>query len=161
MPQLFLPVFPGGVTEISPRLAVSKENGTVTYFHGLLPVFSHDEGDVRTFQMITAQFCCGGSAREVDIIRTFGVSPMSVKRAVKKYRELGPAGFYAPRKTRGSAVLTAPVVAEAQGLLDEGNDVADVAAQLGIKQNTLSKAVKAGRLHVAKKNNASPIRTPR
>ena len=153
MPQLFLPMFPEDVTPITSRLAVGKDSGLVTYFHGCLPVFSHAEDDVRTFRMITAQFCCNGSARQADIIKAFGVSKQSVLRAVKIFREKGSAGFFEERHTRGPAVLTPPVLAQAQALLDEGMEVRNVARQLDLKPNTLSKAVRAGRLHIAKKNS--------
>ena len=61
------------------------------------------------------------------------------------YREEGPKGFYTPRKPRGAAVLTAEVMAEAQALLDEGLETAEVARRLELKPDTLSKAVRAGR----------------
>ncbi|NMQ30015.1 hypothetical protein E4Q23_21000 [Candidatus Accumulibacter phosphatis] len=38
---------------------------------------------------------------------------------------------------------------QAQALLDDGQTVPSAAAELGIKSDTLSKAVRAGRLHVA------------
>ena len=38
-------------------------------------------------------------------------------------------------------------MAEAQRLLDEGLETADVARRLELKPDTLSKAVRAGRLH--------------
>jgi predicted DNA-binding protein (UPF0251 family) len=66
---------------------------------------------------------------------------------VKRYREEGPKGFYRPRGQRGPAVLTPSVLGEAQRLLDEGLETAEVADRLGIKRDTLSKAVRAGRLH--------------
>lgn len=52
--------------------------------------------------------------------RAFGVTKISLKRAVKRYREEGPKGFYRPRGHRGPAVLTPAVLGEAQRLLDEG-----------------------------------------
>jgi hypothetical protein len=81
---------------------------------------------------------------------------VTVKRAVKVYRTEGPRGFYRERKRRGAAVLTAPVLAEAQGLLDEGRATAEVADRLGIKRDTLSKAVRAGRLSVRVKKKTLP-----
>jgi len=82
-----------------------------------------------------------------------------LSRAVKLYREVGPKGFYAKRKTRGPAVLTPPVLEQAQQLLDEGWETPDVADRLGIKRDTLSKAVRAGRLHQrAKKRPRRPIK---
>jgi hypothetical protein len=114
MPQLHLPMFPNGVIHITEQLAVMKKDGAVTYFNGHMPVFSHGENDINTFRMITSQFCVNGAAKQSDIIRTFGVTSISVKRSVKTYREKGPKGFYAPRVARGAAVLVDSVVAAAE-----------------------------------------------
>jgi len=151
MPQLLLPLFPDGATVITPRLSVAKEKGWVTYFHGVLPVFTHAEDDVRSFRLITAQFVCNGNAKQADIVRAFGVSKQAVLRAVKLFREKGASGFFEKRVSRGPAVLTPPVLAQVQELLDGGLDVWAVAKELNLKPNTLAKAVRAGRLHVAKK----------
>jgi len=147
MSQIQLPIFPEGVTPITAVLAFSKQDGRVTYFNGSMPVFVHDEEDRASFQMITAQFCVNGNAKQADIVRAFGVTKISLKRAVKRYREEGPKGFYTPRKRRGPAVLTPVVLTEAQQLLDEGLEPSEVADRLDIKRDTLSKAVRAGRLH--------------
>ena len=141
------PFFPEGTTHITPLLAFSREDGRVTYFNGSMPVFIHDAEDIDSFRMITAQFCVNGNTKQVDIIRAFGTSKISIKRAVKLYREEGPKGFYAKRKTRGPAVLTPQVLGQAQQLFDEGLETPEVADRLGIKRDTLSKAVRAGRLH--------------
>jgi transposase len=151
MPQLQLPFFPDGVTPITPMLAFCKDKGRVTYFNGTMPVFVHDEQDIDSFRMITAQFCVNGNTKQAEIARAFGVPKISVKRAVKRYREAGPKGFYAARKTRGAAVLTGPVLEQAQQWLDTGLETAQVADRLGIKRDTLSKAVRDGRLHKAVK----------
>ena len=147
MPQTQLPFFPEGVTRISDLLAFRVEDGRVTYFNGNMPVFIHDKDDIATFRMITAQFCVNGNARQAEVARVFGIPKVTVKRAVKRYREEGPKGFYTPRKARGAAVLTPGVMAEAQRLLDEGLEPADVARRLDILPDTLSKAVRAGWLH--------------
>jgi len=151
MPQMQFPFFPEGVTHINSLLAFSKDEGRITYFNGSMPVFIHDAEDVDSFRMITAQYCVNGNARQVEISRAFGISKINIKRAVKLYRETGVKGFYVQRKTRGPAVLTAPVLEQAQQLLGEGLETPEVADRLGIKRDTLSKAVRAGRLHRAKK----------
>lgn len=157
MPQMQFPFFPEGVTHITPLLAFSKQDGRVTYFNADMPVFFHDAEDIDSFRMITAQFCVSGSARQVDIIHAFGISKISIKRAVKLYRKEGPKGFYARRKTRGAAVLTPPVLEQAQQLFDEGLETPEVADRLGIKRDTLSKAVRAGRLHKPAKKKSVMI----
>lgn len=151
MPQMQLPIFPDGVEHITSELAFEKRNGQVIYFNGSIPIFVHDENDMATFRMITAQFCINGNAKQAEIARAFGVTLISVKRAVKRYREKGAAGFYEEPHRRGPAVLTADVLREAQGLLDEGLETSAVAAQLGVKRNTLAKAIGAGRLRKPEK----------
>jgi hypothetical protein len=158
MPQLHLPMFPNGVIHITDQLAVMKKDGEVTYFNGHMPVFRHAENDVSTFRMITSQFCVSGCAKQSDIIRAFGVTSISVKRSVKTYREKGPKGFYAPRITRGAAVLVDTVVAQAEEFLASGASEAEVAEQLGLKLNTLQKAIRAGRVRRPVKKNGSTTR---
>jgi transposase-like protein len=151
MPQMQLPLFPDGVEHITSELAFEKRDGQVTYFNGNMPVFIHAENDIATFRMITAQFCINGNAKQADISRAFGITLISVKRAVKLYREKGVAGFYEKPKPRGPAVLTAEVLKEAQEQLDEGLEISEVAERIGVKPNTLAKAIRAGRLHKPKK----------
>jgi hypothetical protein len=159
MPQLHLPMFPNGVTHITNELAFEKKDGRITYFNGHMPVFTHDENDIATFRMITSQFCVSGYAKQSDIIRAFGVTKISVKRSVKLYREKGTKGFYAPRVTRGAAVLVDGVVENVEELLAGGASVPEVANTLGLKRNTLEKAIRDGRIRApVKKNSATAHR---
>jgi hypothetical protein len=157
MPQLQLPMFPDGVTHITNQLAFMKKDGQVTYFNGHMPVFSHAETDVATFRMITSQFCASGHVKQSDIIRVFGVTSISVKRSVKIYREKGPKGFYAPRVTRGAAVLIDDVVREIEERLAGDASPAEVAKTLGLKLNTIQKAMREGRIRAPSKKNRSAI----
>ena len=123
MVQRQLPMFPEGSILVTGDLAVEKRDGRITYFYGTLPVFTHDENDDDSFQMITAQFYSNGYVKQMDVVRAFGVTPISVKRAVKRYQEQGVQGFYAPKKTRGAAVLTDEVLQVSQQLLSEGQEL--------------------------------------
>lgn len=151
MPQMQLPIFPEGVTHINHLIAFEKRDGTVTYFNGHMPVFSHAENDIPTFRMITAQFCVQGTARQVEIQRAFGLPSITIKRAVKRYRDQGPKGFYQPRRTRGAAVLTEDVLAKVQDRLDDRKEIPEIALELDLLADTIQKAVRAGRLYKAKK----------
>lgn len=158
MPQMHLPFFPDGVEHITSELACEKKDGQVTYFNGHMPVFVHAEQDIQTFRMITAQFCINGNAKQADIARAFGVTLISVKRAVKRYREKGVSGFYEEPNRRGAVVLTEEVLKEAQERLDEGLEISEVAEQLAVKRNTLAKAIGAGRLHKPTKKKSATQR---
>lgn len=151
MPQIQLPIFPSGSTHLTSTLAFVLEGDQITCFNGSMPVFVHDKNDMASFKMITAQFYLNGNAKQAEIARAFGVSKISIKRAVKRYQESGPKGFYAPRNTRGSSVLTAAVLVQAQHLLDDEVEPSEAADQLGVKRDTLGKAILAGRLHKQKK----------
>jgi hypothetical protein len=99
-------------------LLFKKEDNRITYFNGMMPVFVHDKDDLNTFRMITSQFYVNGNVTQAEICRAFGLPAITVKRAVKKYRELGPSGFYEPKKTRGATVLTIDVLQQAQSGCD-------------------------------------------
>ena len=156
MPQLQLPIFSFGVTPITSLLAFIKEDKNITYFNGSLPVFSHLENDIDSFRMITAQFCVNGHTQQMDIVRAFGVTSISVKRSVKLYREEGARGFYKQKNTRGAAILTHSVIEQVQQLLSEHEEVADIASKLNINADTLSTAIRAGRLHKPAKKKTVP-----
>lgn len=145
--QTQFPLFPEGVTNITADLAFKKEKGQMVYFNFGMPVFMHDENDLASFRMITSQFCVNATTTQSEISKTFGVSLVSVKRGVKKYRKRGPKGFYEPRSTRGPVVLTESVLHEVQLLLNEGLSGSEIAKKLNLKPDTLRKAIHAGRLH--------------
>ena len=121
MPQMQLPIFPAGVTEINNRIAVQKEAGTVYYIHGHLPVFQHAEQDVRGFRMFTSQMIVNGTVKPQEIVRAFGVPMITVKRYVKVFRKRGTEGFYGAKpRHRSASVLKGEVLQQAQQLLDAG-----------------------------------------
>ena len=146
MPQVQMPFFPQGVTHINNMLAFSRENGRVTYVTGNMQLYTHEENDTVAFRMITAQFCTNGIAKQAEIVRSFGVPSLAVKRAVKLYRQEGTRGFYKPRKVRSAAVLTPEVCAQVQLLFDSGMEITEVAEQTDLKRDTLAKELRAGRL---------------
>jgi len=147
-----LPIFPAGVTEINSRIAVEKRDGQLYYVYGHLPVFQHGEQDIRGFRMFTSQLIVNGTAKPKEIVQTFGVPMITVKRYVKVFRERGVEGFYVARPRHSSAsVLKGEVLERAQRRLDEGRSVPEIAAELKILANTLHKAIRAGRLHPALK----------
>jgi hypothetical protein len=87
MPQMQLPIFPAGFTEINNRVAVETKDGQVVYVYGHLPVFQHEESDVWSFRMFTSQMIVTGSVKPKEIVETFSVPIVTVKRYVKVYRD--------------------------------------------------------------------------
>ena len=160
MPQLLLPLIPDGASQINDALSVVRENGVWTYFLGIWPMFQHDESDRRSFRMFTSQLVCQGACKQADLIRTFGVSRNSVLRSVQKFREEGIDGFYQSRNVRGPSVLTADVLTRAQELLNTGQRPQEVAQQLGLKYDTLRKAIQHSRLHLPLPPQSAELNPP-
>lgn len=153
MGQQILPLYIDGEYQINEKIhyEYNKETETIYYYLYCHPLYSHGVNEKTSFQLVTAQLIVYGHCRNVEIVKAFGVSSISVKRAVKKYRTGGISAFVKKRSTRGPKVLTDEVLLEAQKLLDEGENRTNVAQNLGIKANTLSKAIQAGKL-TEKKN---------
>jgi len=147
--QLILPCIPMGATEINHRLGVLRENDHCTYFLGGFPIFAHAADDKRMFRIVTSQLIEAGGCRQVEILRTFGVSKSSVIRSVRKLRQGGVESFFVKRRVvrRGGTIFTSEVLKQAQTLLDEACSRPEVAEKLGVKYDTLRKAINDGRLH--------------
>lgn len=94
MTETLLPMFYSESTVINSLLAYEKRDGKIYYFHGLVPIFQHPEDDYSSFRLITSQLVVNGVCKQSEIVNTFGVSAISVKRWVKKYRENGASSFY-------------------------------------------------------------------
>jgi hypothetical protein len=157
MPQMQLPMFPAGVTEINNRVAVEAKDGQVCYVHGHLPVFQHEESDIRSFRMFTSQMIEAGTVKPREVVETFGVSMVTVKRYMKVYREHGAKGFYESKPRHSSASkLKGETLERAQELLDAGKSIPEVAKELNVLGNTLHKAIRAGRLRRPSQKKANP-----
>jgi hypothetical protein len=98
MAQLQLPVFPAGVTQWSVDLGVSCRDGRVSCCYGTLPVFTPDANDGKSFRLFTSQLYLEGQVKQADLVRGFGVSAISIKRAVKLYQSAGPGGLRGCRR---------------------------------------------------------------
>ena len=133
MPQLQLPIFPAGLTAITHEIAFQQEEGKIVYFYRRLPVFQHDEKDLRSFRPFTSQLIANGTVRQGDIVEAFQVPLATVKRYMKVHRESGAEGFFRQPRRRGATVLTAEVQQRAQQLLDEGKSVPEVAVETKLK----------------------------
>jgi hypothetical protein len=151
MPQLQLPIFPTGLTAITNDIAFQQQEGKIVYFHGHLPVFQHEEKDVKSFRLFTSQLIANGTVRQRDIVQAFKVPLGTVKRYMKVHHQYGAQGFFRQPRRRGATVLTAKVQQRAQQLLDEGKSVPEVSVGVKVMANTLHKAIRAGRLHSTKK----------
>lgn len=145
--QLMLPMIPYGATEINDKICIWRGEDRWTYFMGTHPIYSHHPSDHQMFCIITSQLIDTGACRQIEILKTFGVSKSSVDRSLRKLRAGGAKSFFKPRKVRlGGSVLTAKKLEKAQQLLQQKYNRREVGDELGVPYDTLRKAISAGRL---------------
>jgi transposase len=152
MPQAILPMFSPGAKEITPYVGYENRDKHIYYFIGQVPVFNHHIEDVQSFRFIISQLHTSGHAKQSEIVKAFGVTPISVKRSVKLFRDKGMAGFIGKDAPRPSRVLTDAVLSEIQQLLNEGRAAPAIAKELKLKAGTINKAIRDGKLVRKKKN---------
>jgi biotin operon repressor len=103
-----------------------------------------------------------GACRQIDIQRTFGISKSSIIRSVNKLRSGGTEAFFVQRRgRRGGKVFTPEVLEQSQRLLDQGYSRKDAALELGIKYDTLRKAINDGRLIESRATESSLTKSSR
>ncbi len=147
MTQLLLPIISPGVTQINPMVSVWESDKRWTYFLGKFPIYSHRVDDQRMFRLTIAQLIESGACRQTEVINAFGVSKSSVIRAQNKLRNGGSEAFFIDRRGRkGGTVFTPEVLDLAQSLFDKGLPRKEIAEELGVKHDTLRKAINDGRL---------------
>jgi hypothetical protein len=103
MPQTRLPFFPEDITLINQYIGFQKKDGVVWYFNGVMPIYQHPENSERSFRLFTSQLIVNGNCKQSEIVKAFNVTSISVKRYVKKYRELGVDSFFL-RNRNGKAL---------------------------------------------------------
>ena len=148
-----LPVFPVEMKALSDTISVACKDERVSYFYGLLPIYTHHANDSKTFYWVASQLYDAGHCSQSRLVEFFQVTPQSIKRAYKKFRQSGPGAFFEDRKSgkRRPSVLTDAIIKLAQEQLDKGLPKKEVALNLKVKPDTFSKAIKAGRLFEKKK----------
>lgn len=152
MTQMILPMFSPGVVGITSLVGYENREGTIYYFIGQVPLFSHAAEDIQSFRYITSQMYISGHVTQSELVKAFGVTPISVKRSVKILREKGIAGFGKRIVSRSARVMDEETLGEIQKMLDESMPVPEIAKALVLKSDTINKAIREGKLHRVKKN---------
>jgi DNA-binding CsgD family transcriptional regulator len=144
--QMLLPIFPQEVKLLSPVLGVFEKDTIVTYLHAGAPVFSHAKDDIRSFRYITSKLVLQGLCRLIDISDCFGVSYDSVKRYLRKLRELGDSRFFRDNRRGSHYKLVGSVVTRMQRYLDDGKSNSEIARLEDVSEGAVRHALKTGLL---------------
>ncbi|MFQ5688475.1 MAG: hypothetical protein ACE5GV_17650 [Candidatus Scalindua sp.] len=155
--------FPEEMTEINNKIAFIKRANTVYHYAGNIPVFLHHADDINAFRMYVCQLYICGNCKQSEMAKAFGISKISIKRIVNKYHQEGISGFFEKRTyNRKSSVMTLDILNRAQEMLNKGKTKRDIALKLKIKRDTLSMAIRKGKLvelRMKKRNYKKNINT--
>ena len=140
---------PTGAEMISEHLAAARHEGRLTFFDASGPIFSCREEDDGALRFAAAMLTEPGLglAGPSQIARAVGRHRSRVHEYRTRYREGGAAALEVKRRgPRGASKLKGQVLACAQALLTEGLSNCQVAAQVGVSEQTIRKGLKEGRL---------------
>jgi hypothetical protein len=147
MPQLMLQGFPDGAIRIGPVVSVLKKAASVTYFVGSDNYFSHSTTDAAGQRLAISTLIANRHVRACEVETShLGIPRRTLMNWSRQLDDKGPGSFYMPRCGRGGAVMTPEKAIECARLLDEGNPISAVAGLTGVKDSTLRKALRGGRV---------------
>ena len=134
---------------ISDHLAVARCEGSLTFFNASGPILScrhDDEGSLRfAAAMLTEPSV--GLATPSQLGKVVGRHRSRVHEYRKRYREGGAEALEVKRRgPRGASKLKGSRLARAQALLNDGTANYQVAARVGVSEQTIRKGLKEGRL---------------
>ena len=139
-----LPLQPPQATPIGRVWSMLEANGWTSYMRYLDVVDGHPSDDKPARLRRMAQIAHLGHATQLEIAAAFGVTRMTVHRALRTWREHGEAGFRRPRQPRRRTALDQAARTRAQRALGAGRSLRAVATELSVSHETLRSYVKTG-----------------
>jgi hypothetical protein len=91
------------MTLINSYVGVQKRNGSVYYFNGCFPFYSHSESNRDSFKNIVCQLICNGRATRSEISKAFQIPSRSISRWMAMYEKEGDGCFFRKKKRRDFA----------------------------------------------------------
>lgn len=165
-----IPLLPADPEMVSAHLALTRDDGQLTFFNASGPIFTcreDDEGTLR-FAAVLLSDPSLGLATPIQVARVFGRHRSRVHEYRQRYQQGGSEELEVKRRgPRGASKLKDELVARAQRGLDEDQSNRKVAESVGVSEGTIRKAIREGRLVRRKLTGPvpasahSPTSTPR
>lgn len=146
MKNVNLPLIPSGATSLGDAFSIFVDDKFVTWYHQLAVINRHPLDDTNTYRYMLGFMHFHNGVPQAVLARATGFHANSVMKYANIYRESGLRGFFSPVRVRGASVLVPEVLSHCQELLDQGLSRTEVAERVGIKKNTLDKAIRDKRL---------------
>ena len=156
-----LPLSPGDSIPVNPSLSILRVDGSLIYFHGLLPVHSHPADSPRDRDRVISLLVSLGTATAAQLARALGLSARTVSRAVQARAAHAEAAFSQPPKTRSRSALQGDgQLQQAADLLRDGHSYRQVASALDVSHQTVFRFHKQGLLPPPSDSGPAPAADP-
>ena len=138
-----LPLVPAGSVAVAAGVDVfESDEGGVVFVFGWA-AWCWDAGDVAARRLAAVLAVETGAAPAVGVATGFGVDELTVRRWRQAWRASGVAGLVPGRRgPKGPSRLTVDKVAEIGRLRAAGLSMEDIATQVGLSLNSVSRALK-------------------
>ena len=128
---------------ITLTLGVREQNGFIYFLHSGMPIFSHENGNLKKFRYITSNLILQGLCTNQDIVDTFHVSTDSVRRWKRLLSEKGEQAFFIDETRHGwSHKLLPPVLVLIQENLDQCQSVNSIAKEEELSESGIRATIK-------------------
>ena len=147
--QVPLPLSHGDSIPVNPSLSILRVDGSLIYFHGLLPVHSHPADSPRDRDRVISLLVSLGTATAAQLARALGLSARTVSRAAQARAAHAEAAFSQPPRTRSRSAL--------QG---DGHSYRQVASALDVSHQTVFRFHQQGLLPRPSDSGPAPAADP-
>ena len=145
--QLRVPFVPPEAELVNSTVAISRQGNRRLYTAAGVPIFAHDEADEEAERVIAGQIVGLGLAKKTELSRAIGRHRNTIARHAAKLAAEGVAGLRTHKSgPKGAHKLRGRRIGTAQGLLDQGLAIRQVARRVGVTHPTILHALKEGRL---------------
>jgi transposase len=149
--QSRLPLHPAEAIEINDTVSFVDDGKSRGYFGAGVPLFTHAHEDAVGRRVAMAQIIALGLATPTELSVALGVGRTTLYRQQERFQAQGVAGLAEEKPgPKGPHKLTEQLLAQAQGLLDEGKSHRAVAEQIGVTEGAIRHAVRRGWLREAR-----------
>jgi transposase len=155
--QARLPVAPSQLDQVSPELAVARQDGQVVLFNAGGPIFMFQEADAEGRRVAVAVASQIGLAPPKALAEAMGIHRSMVFDYRDRYAEGGVAALRTQKSgPKGPHKLDGETLARAQALLAKGTSNRSIARLLVVSEGVIRQALKQGRLRPAESAIPAP-----
>ena len=143
--QCRLEGFNEGAQRVNEALDIVESEGSVHYFLWGDNYFSHLKDDEPSRRYVLTCLMEAAHVRASDLQKPpLNIAHRTLMNWKSIWRKEGSSGFFVPKESKRSRVMTQEIRDRCAGLIANGQNIAEVARQVGIEESTLRKAVKRG-----------------